>query len=279
MKIAIIGLGLIGGSMAIDLRKRNFASYIIGVDKDPVHCQTAKHIGLIDEISELEEAVMASDVIILATPADATRDLILQVLDLIEKQIVLDVCSTKLRIMETIEKHPNRASFVSTHPMAGTEFSGPWAAFSGLFDGKAVIFTDTARSSRLALGHARQLYDALGMRPVEMSSQDHDVHVAYISHMPHISSFALALTVLDKEKDEKNIFNLASGGFDSTVRLAKSNAAMWVPIFRQNRENLLEVIDAYMEKLQDFRAAIEQDSQEELRSMISEANRIRKVLS
>jgi prephenate dehydrogenase len=279
MKIAIVGLGLIGGSMAIDLKKRGWAHYIIGVDSDKLHAETAQKIGFVDELMNLEEAVDASELVILATPADAVLTLLPKVLDAIKEQIVTDVCSTKVNISERIKFHENRKNYVSAHPMAGTEYSGPWAAVSGLFDGKAVIYTDAEDSDEKALTKVKSLFDALNMRPLYMSAYNHDTHVAYVSHISHISSFALALTVLEKEKNERNIFNLASGGFDSTVRLAKSSADMWTPIFMQNGDNVITVLETYINKLLDFKQAIEDDNKQKMSDLIKKANKIKKVLN
>jgi prephenate dehydrogenase len=279
MKIAIIGLGLIGGSMAIDLKKRGWANYIIGVDSDKLHAETAKNIGFVDELMSFNEAIEASELIILATPANVTLKLLPKILDAIEQQIVTDVSSTKVEISERIKFHQKRRNYVSSHPMAGTEYSGPWAAISGLFDGKAVIFTDAEDSDEKALSTIKDMYDALNMRPLYMSAYNHDTHVAYVSHISHISSFALALTVLEKEKNEKNIFNLASGGFDSTVRLAKSSAEMWTPIFMQNGDNVITVLETYINKLQEFKSAIEKNNNQEITKLILKANKIKKVLS
>jgi len=278
MKIAIIGLGLIGGSMAIEFKKGKFCKHIIGVDRNKLHANSALNMGLVDAIQDLDEAISVSDIIILATPVDATIELLPKVLDLVKDQIVIDVSSTKSRIIDRVKNHKNRSNFVSTHPMAGTENSGPWAALAGLFEGKAVILTDTDESDPLKIKQVLALYDILGMRPMFMNATDHDLHVAFVSHISHISSMALALTVLDKEQNEKNIFNLASGGFDSTVRLAKSSPDMWTPIFVQNKTNLLSVMDTYIENLQKFRSRIEKTDKEGIYDLIISANKIRKVL-
>jgi prephenate dehydrogenase len=278
MKICIVGLGLIGGSMAIDLKRRGFARRIIGVDSNKLHAHTALQMGIVDEIKNLKEGLDEAELIVIATPVDVTCQLLPKVLDQIEDQTLIDVSSTKEPIIQSIVKHKNRRNFVSTHPMAGTENSGPWAATAGLFDGKAVIFTDIEDSDPLRVKSVESLYESLGMRPLNMNAVDHDIHVAFVSHISHISSMALALTVLDKEQNEKNIFNLASGGFDSTVRLAKSSADMWTPIFMQNQKNLLTVLDTYVNKLQDFRALIEQNDPEGMYKLITQANKIRKVL-
>lgn len=278
MVITVIGLGLMGGSAAIDLRKRGFATKILGVDNDRINANAALNIGLVDEICNLEDGVKQAELVIIAIPADAEVTILPRVLDLVENQYVTDMCSTKSRIAQVIKYHKNRKQYVSAHPMAGTEYSGPWAAVSGLFDGKAVIFTDTEESGIKALTVAKRMYEALNMRIIYMNSTNHDVHAAYVSHISHISSFALALTVLEKEKNEKHIFDLASGGFDSTVRLAKSSADMWAPIFSQNRDNVITVLDTYINQLQKFRNLIAEDEQEEVKELIKESNKIKRVL-
>ncbi|HHL57541.1 MAG TPA: prephenate dehydrogenase [Bacteroidetes bacterium] len=279
MKVGIIGMGLIGGSMAIDLKKRNFATQIVGYDNSELHAKTALNLGIVDELSSLEDIVDSTDLIILAIPADATLAVLPKVMDLIDNQIVTDVCSIKGNLAEQVKYHQKRANYVAAHPMAGTEHTGPWAARSDLFDGKAVILCDAENSSEDALHTVRTMYDHLHMRPVYMNSFNHDAHAAYISHISHISSFALALTVLDKERNEKNIFDLASGGFDSTVRLAKSSADMWTPIFAQNADNVVTVLDTYIDKLQQFREAIEKNDKSTISHLITESNKIKKVLS
>lgn len=285
--IGIIGLGLIGGSMAIDLRRRGFAGEIIGVEAEPVNAAAALKIGLVDRIADLKECAQESDVVIVAVPVGAATSLLPQVLDWFSvfaqrdgdcKKVVMDVCSTKEQLASCVNGHPFRNRYVSTHPMAGTEYSGPWAAMSGLFDGQACIICDAEESSPEAVHAVERLYDALNMRLIYMNSSSHDVHTAYVSHISHITSFALALTVLEKEKDEKHIFDLASGGFSSTVRLAKSSADMWTPILSQNRENILHVMDTYIEKMNAFRQAIEQEDEEAIRSLIAESNRIRRII-
>ena len=285
--IGIIGLGLIGGSMAVDLRRRGFAGEIIGVEAEPVNAAAALKIGLVDRIADLKECVQESDVVIVAVPVGAATGLLPQVLDWFSvfaqrdgdcKKVVMDVCSTKEHLASCVNGHPFRNRYVSTHPMAGTEYSGPWAAMSGLFDGQACIICDAEESSPEAVHAVERLYDALNMRLIYMNSSSHDVHTAYVSHISHITSFALALTVLEKEKDEKHIFDLASGGFSSTVRLAKSSADMWTPILSQNRENILHVMDTYIEKMNAFRQAIEQEDEEAIRSLIAESNRIRRII-
>ena len=283
MKIGIVGLGLIGGSMAIDLKRKGFAQKVVGVEADPVNASAAKQIGLVDDIVSLEECVAESDIVVLAVPVGAAVKLLSNVLDAYqaaqtEDKVVIDVCSTKEMLADRVKYHPFRKQYVATHPMAGTEYSGPWAAMPGLFDGHACIICDAQESSNKAVRKIESMYDALNMRAIYMNSSNHDVHTAYVSHISHVTSFALALTVLDKEKDEKHIFDLASGGFSSTVRLAKSNPDMWVPILTQNRDNVLHVMDTYIEKMNAFRQAIAEGDEEAIRSLIDEANRIRRII-
>ncbi len=279
MIITIIGLGLIGGSAAIDLRKRGFADKIIGVDKDLVNANIALHIGLVDALMDLESAVKNSDMIILAIPVNSALSMLPKVLSLVKHQSVLDMCSTKEDLLTHIKSHPKRKQFVASHPMAGTEFSGPWSAKTGLFDGKASILCDVEDSDSEVVSQVKKMYETLNMRIIYMDSKNHDIHAAYVSHISHISSFALALTVLEKEKNEKHIFDLASGGFDSTVRLAKSSAEMWTPIFSHNKKNVLGVLDTYIEKLNDFRKCIEAEKSDSLYELISESNKIKRIVN
>lgn len=283
MTISVIGLGLIGGSMAIDLKRRGFADRVLGVENEPVNASAAEKIGLVDKVVTFEEAVDQGDIIIVAVPVGAAVRMLPAILDIFQKigakdKIVIDTCSTKSQIVRSVHYHPFRGRYVATHPMAGTEYSGPWAAMPNLFDGRACIFANSEESDPKAVKTIEELYDVLNMRPIYMNADNHDVHTAYVSHISHVTSFALALTVLDKEKDEKHIFDLASGGFSSTVRLAKSNADMWVPILSQNRDNVLQVIDTYIDKMKDFREAIADYDEEKIRGLIRDANRIKKIL-
>lgn len=278
MITTIIGLGLIGGSAAIDLKKRGFADRIIGVDNNLLHARTALHAGIVDEVDTMDDAMSRSDLILLAIPVDAALALLPEILDKVDKQIVTDMCSTKERLCKAVKAHPKRKNYVAAHPMAGTEFSGPWAATHGLFDGKAVILCDTEDSGIRAVSVVHRLFETLHMRPVQMDSSQHDKHAAYVSHISHISSFALALTVLEQEKNEKNIFDLASGGFDSTVRLAKSSAEMWSPIFDQNAENVITVIDTYIRYLNTFRNAISEHDVPVITGLIRASNKIKRVI-
>ena len=283
MKLGVIGLGLIGGSMAIDLKRRGFAAEVLGVDADPVNASAAEKMGLVDRVVSFDECVDSSDLVIVAVPVGAALRLLPMVLDRFERtgaadKIVIDVCSTKEQLARQVKYHPLRSRYVASHPMSGTEYSGPWAAKSGLFDGRAGIICDSQESDAKAVKIVESLYDTLNMRIIYMNSSSHEVHTAYVSHVSHVTSFALALTVLEKEKDEKHIFDLASGGFSSTVRLAKSGADMWTPIFMQNSDNVLRVMDTYIEKMNAFRKAIADGDEKTVHELIEEANKIRRII-
>ena len=282
-------MGLIGGSMAIDLKRRGFASEIIGVESDPVNAAAALKIGLVDMITDFDQCVEQVDMVVLAVPVGVAVKMLPQVLDRFAAgqnggpgkataKVVIDVCSTKEMLARSVKYHSCRRQYVATHPMSGTEYRGPWAAKPGLFDGRAGIICDPQESDPDAVAKVESLYDVLNMRTICMNSSNHDVHTAYVSHISHVTSFALALTVLDKEKDEKHIFDLASGGFSSTVRLAKSSPDMWTPILSQNRDNILHVMDTYIEKMNEFREAIAEGDEARVRSLIEEANRIRRII-
>lgn len=281
MTIAVVGIGLIGGSLMVDLRKRGFTDNIIGVDSNIRHRNIAQLTGLVDETLELEDAVEKSDLIILSAPVNVNCQLITSILDRIAGtgKVVTDMGSTKAGIAETSRNHPGRGRYVALHPMAGTEFSGPLAAIGRLFDYKAAIICDKELSDTDAVEKVEGMLDILNMRKVYMNSYDHDVHVAYVSHISHITSFSLALSVLDKEKEEENILTLAGGGFESTVRLAKSNSDTWAPIFVENSKFILEVLDTYIEKMNTFRHMIEKKDADGLKSLMEEANKIRKILN
>ncbi|MDO9254749.1 MAG: prephenate dehydrogenase [Bacteroidales bacterium] len=281
MKVCIIGIGLIGGSLAIDLKRRGYASSVIGVDNNKHHQNIALHSGLVDKIDTLQNAVKKSDLIILSTPVNTNRVLLPEILTLMNgtNKVVIDMGSTKAGIAEAVINHPNRGRYVASHPMAGTEFSGPMAAIGKLFDYKHVIICDKDLSDEDALRTVVDMYNLLHMRISYMKAVDHDIHVAYVSHISHITSFSLALCVLDKEKDEENILKLAAGGFESTVRLAKSNAETWAPIFLQNSEYIIEVLDNYVEKMNLFKKYILEKNTEGLTELMNEANKIRKILN
>lgn len=278
MTITIVGIGLIGGSLALSLRDYGIGNRFIGVSRRPETAQKALDLGLVDEILPLEEAVKAADIVIVATPVDAYMTILPQILDMVDNQIVIEVGSTKSIVVKSVKNHPKRSNFVATHPMAGTEYSGPEAAIHNLFKNKLCVLCDVEESKPEFVTTIGNLFKTIGMRISLMNSDDHDKHTAYISHISHICSFALALTVLEKEKDEEAIFNLASTGFESTVRLAKSSPDTWVPIFRQNRDNVLSVLDEYINNLLKFKGLMLADSYEKLHEYFEEANKIKKIL-
>ena len=278
MKIAIIGLGHIGGSFALELRNQIPKCQIMGVDSNPSHADKAMEMGLVDEMVSLENGVEKADLILLATPVNAMIELLPFLLSQITSQVIMDVGSTKSELLSLIKVHPKRGRFVATHPMAGQENSGPEAAVENLFANKCTVICDHEDSDPDALGVVEDIYKSLNMRIVYLDSVSHDVHAAYVSHISHISSFALALTVLAKEKDEERIFELASGGFGSTVRLAKSSPDMWIPIFEQNRDNVLDVLDEHINTLAQFRSLLIKKDFKKFHKLIEQANHIRKIL-
>ena len=281
MTIAVIGIGLIGGSLVVDLRKRGFADKIIGVDTNVHHQNIALLCGLVDEIDTLDNAIDKGDLIILTTPVDTNCTMLPGILSKIagSSKVVTDMGSTKASIAEASKDHPARGRYVAVHPMAGTEYSGPLAAIGKLFDYKNAIICDKELSDPDALALIEKMLDILNMHKVYMNSSEHDVHVAYISHISHITSFSLALCVLDKEQEEKNILTIASAGFESTVRLAKSNGETWAPIFVENSQFILEVMDTFIDKMNSFRKMITDKDTEGLKSLMEEANKIRKILN
>ncbi len=279
MKTAIVGVGLIGGCMAIDLRNAGLASEVTGVDQDPANAQRAIELGLVDKADSLEDALKYAELVILAIPVNALAKLLPQVLDgIYDRATVIDAGSTKGSICKAVSLHPKRECFVASHPIAGTENSGPDAAFAGLFRDKTNIICEREKSSPVALAVADKLFDALGMSTIFMEAEEHDKHVAYVSHLSHVSSFLLGKTVLDIEKDEKNIFALAGSGFASTVRLAKSSPDMWGPIFEQNLDYLSQALQEYIMHLQKFHYHLVKRDTNELNKIMSGANEIRRVL-
>ena len=258
-KAVIIGLGLIGGSFALELKKR-LGYTIAGIDLNPAHIQKALDLGIIDESTDYNHLTDA-DLVFIAVPVNHIHKVLLQVLDKIgEETLVMDVGSVKLHICEAVATHPHRQNFVAAHPMAGTEHSGPEAALYDLLD------------------RALSIVKALNMRVKMMQPADHDLHTAYVSHLSHVSSFMLGKTVLEIEKDEAHIFDLASTGFASTVRLAKSDAQMWCPIFLENKDNILKALNEYIKNLEAFKMLIATEQAEALTQSIHEANYIRKIL-
>ncbi|MEQ1798193.1 MAG: prephenate dehydrogenase [Lacibacter sp.] len=277
-RIAIIGLGLIGGSLAIQLHEKKISSKLIGVDANPDHEAKALELELVDEILPLNEAVQKAEVIILAIPVDLMTDLLPKILDKIDQQIVIDLGSTKSQLVEAVANHSKRGRYVATHPMWGTEYSGPTAAVRGAYENKAVILCNEEESDKDAVEWTTAMFSKVGMHLLHMEAKAHDLHAAYVSHISHITSFALANTVLEKEKEDNAIFEMASAGFESTVRLAKSNPAMWVPIFLQNKVNVLDVLNEHIEQLTKFKESIESGNTETLRVLIEDANKIRRIL-
>ncbi len=275
---ALIGLGLIGGSMALAWKKHNIVQHCIGVDENPDHAKQALELNLVDEILPLEEAINKADIILLAVPVQVVAALLPIILAQVKNQIVLDVGSTKANISHIASLQENRGRFVATHPMWGTEHTGPAAATVYAFTDKAVVLCNTGSSDKDALLWTRAMYQTIGMHILEMESKAHDLHAAYVSHISHITSFALANTVLEKEREESTIFEMSSGGFESTVRLAKSNPSMWLPIFMQNRENVLDVLNEHITQLKKFKSCLEKENAEYLQELMVSANRIREII-
>lgn len=279
MTVFVIGTGLIGGSMALALRQKQWADRIIGYDISPLHAEKALQLQLIDEAVTIEDGIKVADCTVLAIPVDHAVTLLPQLLDKVnDHQTIMDAGSAKQQICELAATHHNRSRFVATHPMWGTEFSGPEAAEKGAFTDKAVVICNKEESAEDALELAENMYQTLGMHLLYMDAVSHDLHAAYVSHISHITSFALANTVLQKEREENTIFELASGGFASTVRLAKSNPAMWVPIFIQNKENVLDVLNEHITQLRKFKSSLEKENWDYLKELIEEANGIKRIL-
>jgi prephenate dehydrogenase len=279
MVVTIVGVGLIGGSMALALKEKGIAKKVIGVGRSASSLNKAIELGIIDEALPLEEAVRQSDFIYVSIPVDATIPVMLQIMDLLtDKQIVVDAGSTKFALCDALKDHPMRKQFVATHPMWGTEYSGPEAAVRGAFAGRACVICEKEKSSAGALEIVENIYRAVNMHIIYMEASSHDVHAAYISHISHITSFALANTVLEKEKEEDAIFEMAGGGFESTVRLAKSNSAMWAPIFMQNKENVLDVLNEHISQLRKFKASLEKENIDYLIELMENANKIKRII-
>jgi prephenate dehydrogenase len=277
--VTIVGVGLISGSFSLALKERALVKKVIGVSRTEASAQKAIELGLIDEALPLEEAVKQADLIYVAIPVDATIGVMQQVMNLItDKQIAVDAGSTKQSLCEAMAGHPMRHRFVATHPMWGTEYSGPEAAVRNAFAGRSCVICEKEKSDAAAVAIIEDVYRQLGMHLVYMEADSHDMHTAYISHISHITSFALANTVLEKEKEEETIFDLAGGGFESTVRLAKSNPAMWVPIFKQNREHVLDVLNEHISQLRKFKACLEKENYTYLQELIEQANKIKRIL-
>lgn len=279
MTVSIIGLGLIGGSLAKDLHANGFADRLIGVDNNVAHAQKALDLGLVEEVLTLKDAVVQADLIVITIPVGAIIPVLNTVLDLVnETKVVTDMGSTKHAIINSVAQHPNRLRYVPSHPMAGTENSGPEAAIANLYAKRVAIICDKENSAADALKRVEKMYKSLFMQLIYMNGVEHDVHTAYVSHISHISSFLLANTVLEKEKSTATIFNLASGGFESTVRLAKSSPRMWADVFSQNTENVAEVLQTYIDLLSDFKVKMLAGDYDYLYRQMEKANAIRKIL-
>jgi len=277
--ITIVGVGLISGSFALAMKEKGFTKHVIGISRTKASEQKALALGLIDEALPLEEAVKRSELIYVAIPVDATVAMMHKIMDIVEDtQIVVDAGSTKFVLCDAMKDHPKRERFVATHPMWGTEYSGPEAAVPNAFAGRACVICEKEKSEKKAVGQVEKIYKELGMNLVYMNAAAHDMHAAYVSHISHITSFALANTVLEKEKEEDAIFQLAGGGFESTVRLAKSNPGMWAPIFMQNRENVLDVLNEHITQLRKFKACLEKENMEYLFELMENANKIKRII-
>lgn len=279
MKVLIAGLGLIGGSFALALRDHGLAEEILGVERSPEIAEEALRLGLADRIVGFEEGIAEADLIVLATPVDTLPMLAIKALNRVgPHQTVMDTGSIKEELCEAVAMHARRGRFVAVHPMWGTEYSGPKAAQRGAFTGRNVVLCDTARSDADTVALVERIFRTLGCPLLYMDPEEHDLHAAYVSHISHVTSFALALTVLEKEREEHRIFDLAGGGFESTVRLAKSSASTWVPILLRNKYNILDVLREHIHQLQILRRMIERDDAEGLTESIRRANSIQRIL-
>ncbi len=278
-KIAVIGLGLIGGSLALELKKLTWAT-IYGIDNNLEHIQKALDLGIIFKEATID-IVKEVDVVIIAVPVNVIPKISLEVLNQINSDtLVFDVGSTKTAVCAAVKNHPKRKNFVALHPISGTEFSGPEAAIYDLFKDKVNIICEQRLSGEKMIERAVSLFESIKMRTVFMdSAEQHDKHIAYVSHLSHISSFMLGKTVLEIEKDEKSIFDMAGSGFESTVRLAKSNPKTWTPIFLQNKDNVLKSLNEYIKNLETFKKQLEADSREEVFAIMQDTNRIKDVLA
>ncbi len=280
MNICVTGLGLVGGSFALGIKSKRKDAKISGVDISRENCETAIRLGIADEVYKFETAVAKADLVVIATPVNTISGLVRKALDLIKAgAVVMDMGSTKDQICRDVAGHPRRRRFVAAHPIAGTENSGPASAFSTLLNHKMMILCDREKSDVDAVELTEKIFRELDMQISFMDSAEHDRHIAWVSHLSHISSFALGSTVLDKEKDERNIFNMAGSGFSSTVRLAKSSPDMWAPIFSQNGRNVSEALDAYIKKLQLFKKIIDENDVKSSYDLMKEANEIRRILT
>jgi prephenate dehydrogenase len=279
MNIYVIGIGLIGGSIALDAKALYPEARIFGIDSNENHLQEAIALGVVDEVAVFDEVANA-DFVIVSVPVDTAIVLLPKVLDLVSNSaIVFDVGSTKVPICEAVANHPKRRNFIATHPIAGTEFSGPSAAIKGLFNGKTNIICEVEKTTFKLQEKALWLFKAIGMRIRYMDPKSHDKHIAYVSHLSHISSFMLGKTVINKEKDEQDIFDMAGSGFESTVRLAKSSPAMWTPIFKQNKKQVVRTLEEYIANLSKFKELLENDDYDAIYNEMQSVNKIKEILN
>ncbi len=277
-KIYVIGVGLIGGSFAIDIRKLFPKSTIIGIDKSEIHLQKALELKLIDETSTVSK-INNPDIIVISVPVKSILNILPIVLKSVNNNsLVIDFGSTKKSICQIVKDHPNRQNFLATHPIAGTEFSGPEAAHEGLFEGKNIIICDKDKTDKSILGLGLKIFNLMKMKIGYMGSDSHDKHIAYVSHLSHISSFMLGKTVMDEEKNEKNIFDMAGSGFESTVRLAKSSPEMWTDIFEDNKKHIIKSLDDYIKNLAHINSLIKKDRFDEVESQLKSTNYIKAIL-
>lgn len=278
MKVYIVGIGLIGGSMGLDIKSIYDDAIVFGIDANEKHLDEAIHLGIINQ-KATENDLINADLVIVAVPVDVALVILPEILNKIgEHTLVFDVGSTKNPICEAIENHPKRRNFMACHPIAGTEFSGPKAAVKGLYEGKTNIICEVERTTFKLQEKAMDLFKKLGMRIRYMDPKSHDKHIAYVSHLSHISSFMLGKTVIEKEKSEQDIFDMAGSGFESTVRLAKSSPAMWTPIFKQNKKQVIKSLEEYIQNLSNFKKLLEDDNYEEVYNEMQNTNRIKEIL-
>jgi len=279
MKIAIIGIGLIGGSFAKGIKKLYPESKIYGVDTNVEHLDKALRLGLIDIKSDYK-TLQDADMVMLAIPVDVLVKELATVLDAVgDETVVFDAGSTKSLICRAIEQHPKRRNFLACHPIAGTEFSGPEAAIGNLYHGKTNIICEVEKTAFKLQEKALKVFQEMGMRIRYMNAEAHDKHIAYVSHLSHISSFMLGKTVIEKEKNERDIFDMAGSGFESTVRLAKSSPAMWTPIFEQNKINVIETLTEYIQNLEDFKKMMLEDNFIGVYDEMKNTNKIKQILN
>lgn len=279
MKVVVIGIGLIGGSMVLDIKALHPDATILGMDTNENHLQEAIDLGVVEKAGSTEDLADA-DFVIVSVPVDIALVVLPQVLDAVgENTIVFEVGSTKLPICEAVANHPKRRNYIATHPIAGTEFSGPSAAIKGLFQEKTNIICEVEKTTFKLQEKALQLFTALGMRIRYMDPEAHDKHIAYVSHLSHISSFMLGKTVIDKETEEQDIFDMAGSGFESTVRLAKSSPAMWTPIFKQNKEQVVNTLEEYISNLTNFKELLENGDYDAIYNEMQSVNRIKEILN